>query len=176
MRRRERYLAAVEAGDPAAKEGPGMANELANLLHLQGMMIAHLAMDPETSEELIAAAPQASQRVPAWMELHVFGPRPDAVRLFTLGYAQILGEQRAALERIIDDQIEDPEPIIEILAEYPVPTGEDGEDPDELMSLSAGAFHANFQASLAVARDLDEWIEEELEAEEEYQPDEDEYE
>jgi shikimate kinase len=33
------------------------------------------------------------------------------------------------------------------------------------MARSAGAFHANFQASLAVARDLDEWIEEELEAE-----------
>jgi hypothetical protein len=162
IRRRERYLAALASGDPAVEESAELANELANFLNLQGMMIAHLAMDPDTSDELIAAAPHAGQRVPAWMELHVFGARPGALRLFTLGCAQILAEQRAALERIVDDQVDDPEPIRAILAEHPVPSGDDGESAEELMALSAAAFQANFQGSLAIARDLDEWIEEEL--------------
>jgi hypothetical protein len=102
IRRRERHLAAIESGEPPPDGEAGMANELVNFLNLQGMMIAHLAMDPDTSKELIAASPHAAQRVPAWLELRVFGQRPGALRLFALGCAQLLAEQRAAIERIVD--------------------------------------------------------------------------
>jgi len=137
-------------------------NEIARFLNTQGMLIAHLAMDPDTSDELIAASPTAGERVPAWMEMRVFGPQPELGRRFALGCAQLLGEQRLVLERIVDEQIEDPRPIEEILEGHPIPTGED-EDASELMASAAEAFHANFEACLAIARDYDEWIEQLLE-------------
>lgn len=158
MRRHERRMRGRRDDGPDL-EGDNPLNEIANFLNLQGMLIAHLAMDPQTSDELIAAAPTAGERVPAWMEMWVFGSQPEPGRRFALGCTQLLGEQRRALERIIDEQIEDPGPIEEILEEYPIPTGED-EDASELMAGAAGAFHANFEASLAIARDYDEWIEE----------------
>lgn len=159
-KRHARYLGGEwDEGSDSDLSNP--LNEIANFLNFQGMLIAHLAMDPQTSDELIAASPTAGERVPAWMEMRVFGLQPEPGRRFALGCAQLLGEQRRALERIIDEQIEDPKPIEEILEEHPIPTGDD-EGASELMAGAAGAFHANFEASLAIARDYDEWIEEAL--------------
>jgi hypothetical protein len=154
-----KHHARYRAGE--AEDGE-ILNWLGNFLNFQGMLIAHLAMEPETSKELIAACPHAGERVPAWMELRIFGTHPQPARMFALGCAQLIASQREAIERIANDQIEDPEPIEEMLAERPVPTGDEGETARELMAACTGAFHANFQACLEIARDLDEWIEEEL--------------
>lgn len=46
------------------------------------------------------------------------------------------------------------------LAERPVPAGTDNESTDELFLRAGEALRANLQATLAIARDLDEWMEE----------------
>ena len=53
------------------------------------------------------------------------------------------------------------------LAESPIPTGSEGESAEEIFACFGVAFQANFQATLAIARDLDEWLEEETRQEEE---------
>jgi hypothetical protein len=40
--------------------------------------------------------------------------------------------------------------------------GENGESMGEFMALNVAAFHANFEASLTIARDFDEWADEAL--------------
>jgi hypothetical protein len=164
---RERYEERKKPGDPPMDDTAVTFNGLANFLHMQGLLIAHLALEPETSSELVASAVRAADQVPAWMDLRVFGASEAPERLFALGCAQLLAEQRAALERIIDEQVEDPERIEESLAESPIPTGSQGESAEEIFICFGLAFQANFQATLAIARDLDEWLEEEMEREEE---------
>lgn len=166
MRYRERLEAEREPGDPPLDDGFVILNGIANFLHVQGMMIAHLALEPDTGSELISASIHAAQRVPAWMEMWVFGEAAEPARMFALGLVQLLGEQRAVIERIVDEQVDDPEPIEAILAERPVPTGADDEDTEELVSGASAALRANFQATLEIARDLDEWLEEMLAEEE----------
>jgi hypothetical protein len=46
----------------------------------------------------------------------VFGVRSEPARKFALGCAQLLAEPRAAIERIIDDQLENLEPVETLLA------------------------------------------------------------
>ena len=164
---RERYEERRKPGDPPMDDAAVAFNGMANFLRMQGLLIAHLALEPETSSELVAHAIHAADRVPAWMELRVFGASDVPERLFALGCAQLLAEQRAALERIIDEQIEDPEQIEASLAESPIPTGSEGESAEEIFACFGVAFQANFQATLAIARDLDEWLEEETRQEEE---------
>jgi hypothetical protein len=160
---RERLEAERKPGDPPLDDTHVMLNAIANFLKLQGMLIAHMAMEPDTSEELMASSVHAAERVPAWMELRVFGSSVDKPgHNWALGLAQLLGEQRAAIEAIVEEQVDDPRPIMEILAAAPVPTGEEGEDAKELFALAGAAMSANFQATLATARDLDEWFEEQL--------------
>ena len=158
----ERYEAERRPGDPPLSDSSAKLNGIAAFLKLQGLFIAHLSLEPDTSSELVANAVHAAERVPAWMELRVFGASARSGRLFALGCAQLLAEQRAVLERIVDEQIEDPEPIEAILAECPIPAGEESESAEEIFARSGAALQANFQATLVIARDLDEWIEEML--------------
>jgi hypothetical protein len=166
MNFREGHEAEREPGDPPPGEPSTTFNGMANFLHLQGMLIACLALEEDTASELLSKSAHAAQRVPAWMEMWVYGPSDSSIRMFALGCAQLLAEQREALERILADQVEEPEAVEEALTEWPIPTGEEGESTEELFSRFAKAFHANFQATIAVARDLDEWAEEELRREE----------
>ncbi len=166
MNFRERYEEEREPGDPPLGEPALTFNGMANFLHLQGMLIACLALEPDTASELLPKSAHAAQRVPAWMEMWLNGPTDSSMRLFALGCAQLLAEHRKALEQIVEDQVAEPAPIEEALAESPIPTGEEEESTDELIVRFSRAFRANFQASIAIARDLDEWAEEELEGEE----------
>jgi len=163
---RDRCEAERGPNDPPLDENLVALNGIAVFLKLQGQLIAHMALEPDTSEELMRNATHAAERVPAWMELRVYGGEGrQPGRKFALGCAQLIAEQRLALERILDEQVEEPEPIKEILAECPVPTGEEGESAGELLALARDALTANFMATRATARDLDEWLEEELNGE-----------
>src|SRR4051794_28915669 len=89
MNFRERSEAEREPGDPPPGE-PGITfNGMANFLHLQGMLISCLALEPDTSSELMTKAAHAAQRVPAWMEMWLYGPSESSMHLFALGCAQL---------------------------------------------------------------------------------------
>ncbi len=160
LKYRERLEAERKPTDPPLDDAFVTLNGIANFLHVQGMMIACLALEPDTSSELLPASAHAAQRVPAWMEMWVFEEASEPARMFAQGLAQLLGEQRATIERIVEEQVDDPEPIEATLAERPVPAGTDDESTDELFLRAGEALRANLQATLEIARDLDNWLEE----------------
>lgn len=158
---RERFEAEEER-EGQTDEGVAPLNALANFLKFQGVLIAHLALNEDTGEELVQASVHAADRVPAWMEMRVFQRADDPPRQFTLGCVQLLKEQRTALERIAEEQVDDAEPIELLLARGPLPEGSESESNEEMLGACSVGLSANFQATLAIARDLDEWIEEEM--------------
>jgi len=136
-------------------------NSLANFIWLLNLVIAYLAKDEDTRAELTEATEHAAERVPAWMDMRVFGPGDEPEHKFVLGLTQLLADQRATIERLVDEQVEDPEPITRFLAEHPVPSGGEGEDTEKLLVAASPAVQANFQSALVIARELDDWVEEE---------------
>jgi len=121
-----------------------------------GILLAQLAVHPVTRRELQTAAPDATQRIPCWMEAKVFGPPLMTPQLFVRGLAQLLGEQRRWFERVVDEQVVDPEPIERVLAEAPVPAGTEEEDLTELTEAVGEAMKAHLRALLGIAHDLDD--------------------
>jgi hypothetical protein len=96
--------------------------------------------------------PGAVERVPAWLEAKVHGPPLMTVRLFVRGLAQLMGEHRAAIERVVAEQVREPGPIEASLAAAPLPAGSDGESDSELI----GAIGAHLEALVEIARDFDQ--------------------
>lgn len=164
---RRRIEEARGPDDPPLSDAFLALNSLANFLRILSLMIAYLAKDENTRSELLKTVEHAAERVPAWMELRVFGPDDEPDRKFVLGMAQLLGDQRAMIERIVDEQVEDREPIDRFLDEHSsIPTGAADEDVEELLMRTGLAMQANFQAAMIIARGLDDWIREEQRAEE----------
>jgi hypothetical protein len=148
---------------PPPSDGFLALNSLVNLTWLLDLVIAYMAKDEDTRAELTEASKHAAERVPAWMEMRVFGPGDKPEHKFVLGLTQLLADQRATIERLVDEQVENPEPIVRYLAEYPLPSGTEGEDTEELLLVAGPAMEANFQSALLIARELDDWVEEERE-------------
>jgi len=136
-------------------------NSLANIVWLMNLAISYMAKDEDTRAELREVAELAAERVPAWMEMRVFGPGDEPEHKFVLGLTQLLAGQRETIERLVDEQVEDPEPITRRLAEHPVPSGAEGEGTEKLLIAAGLAMEVNFQSALAIARELDDWAEEE---------------
>jgi hypothetical protein len=161
---RERLESERKPGDPPLSETEVILNSIAFFLKLQGLLIAHMALVPEDGAELPQSAVHAAERVPAWMELRVFGPTVDKPGYnWALGFAQLLAEQRETLTEMVEEHLDEPQPVMEMLAASPVPAGGEGEDAQELFALSMAAMTANFQATLATARQFDVWFEAQLE-------------
>lgn len=119
----------------------------------QGMVLAYLAMFPSTKvelEEQMAALPEA---VPAWSKPNA-GEEPMTWTLFMRGLAQALAVQREAIERVAREQVEEPDPIWEALAEALVPRSELATQ-SELIEGVGGAITAHLKALVAIAGDLE---------------------
>jgi len=71
------------------------------------------------------------------------------------GIAQTLATQREAMERVVAEQVADPEPIEETLAEAPIPTGAKGEDRSNLISGVGCAMSAHMKALVDIAYHLE---------------------
>jgi hypothetical protein len=121
-----------------------------------GLILAQLAVSPATRSELRVSARGAVDRVPAWMNAAVYGPPLMTPQLFVRGLAQLLGEQRKWLERVLHEQVADPAPIEEALAEAPIPEGGEDETIGEIMHGVGQAMTAHLRALLDIARDIDD--------------------
>jgi hypothetical protein len=143
---------------PPMSEQEVFLENMTEIVKRHGVVIAQLAIAPETRAELQTSMPDAVERVPAWLEAKVNGPPLMTVRLFIRGLAQLMGEHRAAIERVVAEQVREPGPIEALLAAAPLPAGSEGESDSELIGAIGLAIGAHLEALVAIARDLDERI------------------
>jgi len=150
-------LEAELGGDvaPLSDEAVMLENMIA-MVNRHGLLVAQLAIVPDTRAELLASMPDAVKRVPAWMEARVNGAATMTARLFVRGLAQLLGEHRRAIERVTAEQVDKPEPIEEWLAAAPLPGGGEEESNSEAIAAVGQAIAAHAEALVEIARDFDQ--------------------
>jgi hypothetical protein len=141
---------------PPMSEQEVLLENMTEIVRRHGMVIAKLAIAPNTRAELEASMPDAVERVPAWLEAKVNGPPLMTVRIFIRGLAQLMGEHRVAIERVVAEQVREPRPIEALLVEAPLPTGEEGESDAAMMGAVGAAIGAHLEALVEIARDLDQ--------------------
>ncbi len=143
-------------GQPPMSEQEVLLENMTEIVKRHGLIIAKLALAPATRDDLEASMPDAVERVPAWLEAKVNGPPLMTVRIFIRGLAQLMGEHRAAIERVVAEQVRNPEPIESLLAAAPLPAGDEGESDPELMAAVGAAIGAHLEALVEIARDFDQ--------------------
>jgi hypothetical protein len=153
---REAWEAQRSEDLPPMSEESVLLENMLQLVHRHGLAIALLAITPDTRAELQASMPGAIERIPAWLEAQVYGPPLMTIRLFARGLAQLMGVHRRAIERILDEQVADPESIAASLTAAPLPAGEEDETDRELMAADGAAIGAHMEALVEIARDLDQ--------------------
>lgn len=123
-------------------------------LRRHGRLIAELARDSNTTEELRREMQQAIDRLPIWLTATVHGPQPFDANDLIRDFAELVGVHREALLRVIQEQVEDPTEIEAILKEAPVP------DPNlsDLAEALGRASGAHSEALVLLGRDFDEWV------------------
>jgi len=140
---------------PPFTDSGAMLQNWATLINRQGSLVAHLSIVPETRAELMERMPDMLERSPAWMSAHMQGVEEMTLKLFMRGIAQTMGEHRKAIERVVDEQVMEPEEIEEALAEAPVPAGTDDEERSDLMKGVSLAMSAHTKALVDIAYDLE---------------------
>lgn len=149
---REEWEAAYPDSGPLADDLV-MVQNLASAVNRQGVVLAHLAMAPRTRAELMMEMEGLVDRAPAWLDAHFRGQRVMTLQLFLHGIAQTQAKQRAAIERVVAEQVEDPEAIEETLAEAPVPSGT--EEQSVLIRGVGDVMGAHLKALVDLAHDLE---------------------
>lgn len=166
---------------PPFDDDRAMLQNWATLIGRQGTLIAHLSVVPETRTELLERMPDMLNRSPAWMNAHMEGVEEMTLKLFMQGIAQTMAEHRKAIERVVEEQVVEPDEIEEALSEAPVPPATDEEDRSDLMQGVGQAMTAHTKALVDIAYDLEQQVRSFLEtgiepAEEEgFEEDEDDY-
>ena len=110
------------------------------------MLLAHLAVIPSTRAELMTAMPDMISRALAWLDAQLEGCEEMNLKLFMRGLAQTMAKHREAIERVVAEQVIDPEPIEETLAEAPVPAATEEEARSDLISGVGSAMTAHASA------------------------------
>lgn len=159
-------IAAIKAASKSREEWEAECPELspisddwvllqnwASTVHAQGVALAHLAVSPQTRAELMTEMPGMVNRSPAWLDAHLEGQRVMTLELFLQGIVETLAKHRAAIERVLAEQVGDPAPIEETLAEAPVPDGTD--DRSDLIHGVGEVMGAHLKAIVDMAYDLE---------------------
>jgi hypothetical protein len=141
---------------PPMSDDAVLLENMTAMVNRHGILIAQLAIVPETRAALLASMPNAVERVPAWMEARINGPAIMTTRLFIHGLAQLMGEHRRAIERVTAEQVDDPQPIEEWLAAAPLPSGKEDESNGEMIAAVGQATIAHAEALVEIARDFDQ--------------------
>jgi len=151
-------------GAPPFDDDRAMLQNWATLIGRQGSLIANLSVVPETRTELLERMPDMLNRAPAWLNAHMEGVEEMTLKLFMQGIAQTMAEHRKAIERVVEEQVVEPDEIEETLAEAPVPAARDEEDRSDLMQGVGQAMTAHTKALVDIAYDLETQVRSFLEA------------
>lgn len=153
---REVWEAERGEDEPAMSDLQISLENMTEVIRRHGVILAQLAIAPDTRAQLQESMPNATRRIPAWLEAKVFGPPLMTPGLFVRGLNQLMAEHRVAIERVVAEQVREPKPIEEALARAPLPPGDEDESDSELIGASGEAMGAHMQALADIARDLDE--------------------
>jgi len=156
IKSREGWEAQREEDEPPMTDLEVFLENTVEEVRRHGVVLAHIAVVPETRAELQARMPGAVNRIPAWLDARVYGPPLMTPGLFIRGIAQLMGEHREAIERVVAEQVQDSEPILEMLAEAPVPEGVEEEEDSAVTTGVSQAMAAHVQALADIAHDLDD--------------------
>lgn len=124
-----------------------------SIVQEMGMVLAHLSVAPNTRAELLSDMDGIVNRSPAWLEAHLEGQQVMTLDLFLHGVAQTLEKQRAAIERVVDEQVDEPASIEEALVNAPVP--EENEPRSDLFPAIGEVIGAHTKALVDIAYDLE---------------------
>jgi hypothetical protein len=155
---RQIWEAERDEGEPPPPEGQIVLQSSIAFLRCQAAIIANLAVVPETRAELKAKMPDTVEYVPMWMEARVFGVETMTSRLYACGMCHVLRQHREAIERIIEEQVSEPEPLEEMLEEAPIPPATDDEGGSEILSGGTEAVNAHMKVLVDIAHDLDKML------------------
>jgi len=144
--------------EPAPPEGQMVLRSSIAMLRTQGTVVANLALSPETRAELKERMANAIEYVPAWMEAKVFGVEVMTARLYACGMCQVLREHRAAIEQVIEEQVNDREPLERLLEEAPLPELADDEAGPEILQANSEALGAHMQVLVDIAHEIDQTL------------------
>jgi hypothetical protein len=122
-------------------------------LRVQGRLIAELARNEETADDLRRALPQAIERLPTWLTARVHGPPPIDAQALVRDFAELVGVHREALLRVVREQVAEPAEIEAVLESAPVP----GADEDDLAEAVGRVSGAHSRVLLLLGRDFDTW-------------------
>jgi hypothetical protein len=125
------------------------------LIDQQGMMLAYLSLVPATRAELKESMPGLLDRSPAWLDARLQGKPLMSWDLFFRGAAQTVAVHRREIERVVAEQVGEPEEIEEALADAPVPAGTDDEDRSDLLSAVSLTMTAHLKALVDIAYHLE---------------------
>jgi len=142
-------------GVPPFDDDRAMLQNWGSLVDRQGTILAKLSVVAASFEKLMENMPGMLNRAPAWMDAHLQGQEAMTLELFMRGIAQTMAKQREAIERVVDEQVADPESIEEALAEAPVPAASEDEDRSDLMSGVGAVMGAHMKALVDIAYDLE---------------------
>jgi hypothetical protein len=122
-----------------------------------GLLLAYLSAVPPTRARLMGEMRGLVDRAPAWLEASVEG-KPMTYELFVRGLEQTIAVQRRAFEQVVGEQVIDPEPIEEMLAEAPVPDSAT-EPPRSIPMAAVGKVAtAHMEALVEIAFDIEDRI------------------
>ena len=131
-----------------------MLENWTSVVDRQGRLLALLSVAPDTKVELMERMPNLVNLSPAWVDAQVHA-KPMTWKLLMRGLAQTATEQRDAIERVVAEQVAEPEEIEDILSAAPVPAGTEEEDRSALMSGVVDALSAHTKALVDIAYDLE---------------------
>lgn len=140
---------------PPYTDDAAMLQRWAMTINRQGVILAQLSAIPETRSELILRMPGLLNSAPAWLDADLADVKETSTVLFFRGLAQTLCVQREAIERVVDEQVADPERVEEALAEGSPPPGTEDETQSELIHGVGTAMGVHMKALVAIAYDLE---------------------
>lgn len=140
---------------PPYDDDRAMLQGWATAVDRQGVILARLSVVPETRSELMSRMPGLLNNAPAWLDAHLEGQEEMTAKLFMRGLAQTQIEHRAAIERVVDEQVVDTEEVEEALEEASVPPGTVDETQSELIRGVGQVMPSHTKALIAIAYDLE---------------------
>lgn len=156
-------LFAGKRGEASNEHSRAMFECWGSVVQRQGLILTRMAILPWRKAELKSNMSGIVNRAPAWMNAHFRGERVMTLELYAQGMAQTMATQRGAFEQVLADQVSEPAPLQELLAEVPIPVAPEEMERSELLSALANAMMAHTEALAGIAADADAKLREYLE-------------
>lgn len=140
---------------PPYDETRTMFQNLAAMVHQQGLILARLSVVPSTRVDLMTRMPDLLESAPTWLDAHLQTPNVMTLELFMRGLAETMTVHRREIERVLAEQVTHPEEIEKVLADSPIPAGGDQEERSDLIKGVSHAMTAHTEALVDIAYDID---------------------